>query len=75
MGARDAKQFVFRYNGVENSEEVEEDLDGEMPVPQKDQLVERGGKSWRVLAVNVEHSLSRSGPIPVVRVFLSDQIA
>lgn len=38
MSAKDAKQFVYRYNGVQSSEEVEQDLDGEMVVPQRDQV-------------------------------------
>jgi hypothetical protein len=73
MGAKDAKQFVYRYNGDLKSEEIEQDLDGEIAVPQKDQIIQRNGKSWKVVFVNTEFSLSQSGPIPVVRVFLIEQ--
>ena len=72
MPAKDAKQFVYRYNGVQGSEEVEPDLDGEIPVPQKDQVIARKGKNWKIVNVLIEESLSAKGPIPVVRVFLTD---
>ena len=74
MPAKDAKQFVYRYNGVQGSEEVELDLDGEITVPQKDQVIARKGKDWKVVHVSTEESLSAKGPIPVVRVFLTDTL-
>jgi hypothetical protein len=73
MGAKDAKQFVYRYNGDVKSEEVEQDLDGEIVVPQKDQVIVRNGKRLKIVHVNIQSSLSKSGPIPVVRVFLTEQ--
>lgn len=67
-----AKQIVHRYNGDVKSEEVEQDLDGEVTLPQKDQFVVRNGRNWKVMHVETQSSLSKSGPIPVVRVFLTE---
>lgn len=72
MSAKDAKQFVYRYNGDEKTEEIEQDLNGETVVPEKDQIIQRKGKSWKVVHVNMETTLSRSGPIPIVRVYVID---
>jgi hypothetical protein len=72
MGTTGAKQIVYRYNGDEKSEEVEQDLDGELAF-QEDQVILRKGKNWRIVHLGYEVSLSGQGPIPVVRVFLSDQ--
>ena len=71
MAANKAKQLVYRYNGVESSDEVEADLDGEMDVPAKDGFLNIKGKVWRVVHVVTE--LSGEGAVPVVRVFLTDQ--
>jgi hypothetical protein len=73
MDTDGAKQLVYRYNGIAQSDEVEVDLNGEKPIPQKDQVIVRNGKQWKIVAVNTEVSLNRSGPIPIVMVFLTDQ--
>lgn len=73
MGVKDAKQFVYRYNGDVKSEEVEQDLDGKVEVPHRGQLIVRNGKNWRVIHVETQSFLNKSGPIPVVRVFLTEQ--
>lgn len=69
-----AKQIVFRYNGEPASDEVEVDLGGDIRIPQKGDVIERKGKRWKVVQVNTETSLNAKGPIPVVRVFLTDQL-
>jgi hypothetical protein len=56
MGSRDAKQFVYRYNGVESSEEVEVDYDGEVSVPMQNQIVTRKGKAWKAIAIMTQIS-------------------
>lgn len=71
MAVKMAKQFVYRYNGVESSDEVEQDLAGEMEVPAKDGFLNIKGKIWRVNHVITERS--RKSAIPVVRLFLTDQ--
>jgi len=72
MPGSDAKQLVYRYDGDENGEEIVQDLNGAITTPQKDQVILRNGKLWRVVFVTTEFSISRTGPIPVVRVFLVD---
>jgi hypothetical protein len=66
------KQFVYRYNGVESSDEVEVDHDGEIPTPNRDDIITRKGKRWK--AVHVITQVSSDGSVPVVRVFLTDQL-
>ena len=66
------KQLVYRYNGVEGSEEVEVDRDGEIPTPGLGDIVFRKGKQWK--AVHVITETSSGGSVPVVRVSLTDQL-
>jgi hypothetical protein len=47
MDTDGAKQLVYRYNGIAQSDEVEVDLNGEKPIPQKDQVIVRNGKQWK----------------------------
>jgi hypothetical protein len=65
-----ARQFAFYTAGAQSTPEVEMDLDGDMHEPVKDEVIVRAGKQWKVAAVNTEQSLSQSGPIPVIKVFL-----
>jgi hypothetical protein len=65
---KQARQFVFRYNGDPTSDEVVPDLDAEVPIPEAGNRIERSGKNWRV--VHIIKDLSATGAIPVVRVFL-----
>jgi hypothetical protein len=66
------KQLVYRYNGVESSEEVEVDHDGEIPTPSRDDIIVRKGTRWK--AVHVITQVSSDGSVPIVRVFLTDQL-
>jgi hypothetical protein len=72
MAAKDAKQFVYRYNGDAKSEEVEPDMLGEASVPEKDNIVFRQGKNWKVVHLITE--IGSDDRLPVIRVFLTDQI-
>lgn len=67
-----AKQVVYRYNGDPNSDEVVVDSFGEMGVPDWGAIIERKGKQWKVVKVDVE--TGAKGALPVYRVFLSDQL-
>jgi len=64
------KQIVYRYNGDPKSEEVDQDLYGGPAVPEKDAVVDRKGKSWRVAKVDIETSGKN---IPVYRIYLTDR--
>jgi hypothetical protein len=66
-----SRQFVYRYEGDPKSEETEQDLLGLIPVPEKDDVIERNGKKWKVVAVNTEQLLSNPPAIPVHRIFLT----
>lgn len=74
MASKNAKQFVYRYNGVEASEEVEVDRDGEIPVPAHGEIIKRKGKDWKVVHVITQETVAGERAIPVVRVFLTDQL-
>ena len=65
------RQFVYRYEGDPKSEEEVADLDGEIQIPKKDDVIERSGKNWKVVHVNTEQLLSNPPAIPVYRVFLT----
>jgi len=68
MVAKNAKQIVYRYDRVAESDEVEVDLDGDIRIPQKDEVLRRKEKGWRVVHVIEENA--PDGRIPVFRVFL-----
>ena len=74
MASKNAKQFVYRYNGVESSEEVELDRDGEIPTPAHGDILTRKGKQWKVIHVITQVAVAGEPAIPVVRVFLTDQL-
>jgi hypothetical protein len=65
-----AKQIVYRYNGDTASEEVEQDLEGEIVVPQLDGIIHRHNKPWKAIYVVTE--TSSDGRMPLVRIFLTD---
>jgi hypothetical protein len=72
MSRKNVKQLVYRYNGVESSDEVEVDHDGEVPTPNQGDILFRKGTRWK--AVHVITQVSSDGSVPVVRVFLTDQL-
>lgn len=72
MASKNAKQVVYRYNGVESSDEHETDFDGKIPTPATGNIVYRKGKAWKAVHVNTQ--VSSDGSMPVVQIFLSDQM-
>ncbi len=66
----EAKQIVYRYNGDTASEEVEQDPQGEIVVPQLNGIIHRHNKPWKVIYVVTESCAD--GRMPVVRIFLTD---
>lgn len=65
------RQFVYRYNGDAKSEEVVDDLAGEIPIPEKDQLIERKQQKWRVANLNIEQSVTDPNQLPIYHIFLA----
>ena len=68
---RNARQFVFRYEGDAKTEEVVQDFDGEIPLPERDAVITRNGKQWKVAAVMTEQLLGNPPALPVHRIFLT----
>jgi hypothetical protein len=71
-GTRGGKQVVYRYNGVESSEEVEVDHNDEIAVPETGQLMTRKGKTWKVVHVIQQETVAGPRAIPILRIFLAD---
>lgn len=68
-----ARQIVFRYNGDANTEDVEQDFDNSMLIPEQGSAYQRKGKSWFVAGVQTTTSLDARGPIPIIRIFLNEK--
>ena len=47
----EAKTFVYKYDDLNVSEEVETDLTGDVPVPRVGDLLLRKNKAWKVMGV------------------------
>jgi len=70
LASRGVRRFVYRYNGNEIAQEVEEDMSGGMETPSI-------GKCHQPARQGMEGSPcdcagSPNGTIPIVRVFLND---
>ncbi len=71
---RRAKQIVFRYNGDPTTEESDLDMDGDKSVPKQGAVIERRGKRWKVVQVNVEISAEEPFAVPTYRVSLTNEL-
>jgi hypothetical protein len=67
-------QYVFRYNGDQNTQDVVPDLDGTMPMPVRGEIIQRKGKPWKVVHVSTEQVISPNPPIPVHTVSLTSDL-
>jgi hypothetical protein len=67
-------QYVFRYNGDENTQDVVPDLDGVMAMPVKGQIIQRKGKQWKVVQVSTQQEISAHPAIPVHTVSLTSDL-
>jgi hypothetical protein len=67
------RQIVYYYNSKIGPEEPLVDIDDSEPIPEKDTTLIRNNKPWKVVAVTTEHSISKSGPVDVVKVYLADR--
>jgi hypothetical protein len=68
-----AKQIVFQYNGDPTTEEIDLDMDGDKYVPEQGSFIERKGKRWKVVQVNVETNVSEPFTARIHRVFLTNK--
>jgi len=62
------KQIVYSYNADPSIDEIVQDLEGEITVPETDGLSKRTQKQWKV--VNVFKTVGKG--IPIYTVFLTD---
>jgi hypothetical protein len=69
---KNARQFVYRYAGDAKTDEVIQDLDGQIPVPGNWDFIMRRGKKWKAIKVISEQLQSNPPAIPVHRVFLTN---
>ena len=67
-------QYVYRYNGNEKTEEVEVDATGDVPMPERGDILRRNGQLWKVIMVSTQRELSPNPPLPVHRVMLTDNL-
>lgn len=71
MASKDAKQIVYRYNGIEADDEFEFDRDGEIDLPQVGEFILHKGNRWKAVHRIIESS--GAGAVPIVRLFLTDK--
>jgi hypothetical protein len=65
-----ARHFVYRYGDNADTDEVEFDRDGDMPIPKQNSVVLRKGSRWKVESVQVEAPETAASTAPIFRVFL-----
>jgi hypothetical protein len=66
------KRLIYRFKDGDQDCQIEDDLDGVAPLPRKDQVIEIEGIKYKVERVMVEAPSELPGPIPVVRIYLTD---
>jgi len=72
---REPCQYVYRYNGNQKDDEYVADLQGEMEMPVRGQIIVRNGKRWRVVMVTTERVLSPRPPVSLFSDVLSSATA
>ena len=67
--AREQKQLLYIYDGDQTKlDDIEIDIDGELRVPEKHDIIERKGKAWEVIQITKETALD--GRLPVYQIYL-----
>ena len=67
------RQFLYYFND-QRKPYIEMDFLERTPIPQKGEVIERAGKSWKVHTVMTEVDVSTPQRMPIYRVFLTDGI-
>jgi len=61
------RQIAYFYNGILKAEETDLDLDGDMTVPTKGEVVLRpGGNRWKVVKVMTKQDAGNAFPIHMI---------
>jgi hypothetical protein len=66
------KEFIYRYDGDPDREEIVFDVGGSLPIPAPDQIIMRKGRDWKVSYAHVENPTTH---MPIVSVFLTEKVA
>jgi hypothetical protein len=73
MGNGEAKQIIYRYHGVESTDEIVPDPLGELDIPEKGSIVQRHGREWKVAHTTIEVTIAGPPALPIHRVFLIEK--
>jgi hypothetical protein len=66
---REQKQLLYIYDGDQTKlDDVELDIDGELRVPEKQNIIERKGRKWEV--IQITKTTATDGRLPVYQVYL-----
>ena len=65
-----SRQIVYIYDGDSSKGDIEQDYDGDIPIPQQNAVISRNGENWRVIAVNEENTVGVPKAWPVFRIYL-----
>ena len=64
-------RIIFRYDGDPSTEETVHDLDALDSTLKPESIIQRNGRSWKVIKVQVERAIDASSEPPIWRVHLS----
>jgi hypothetical protein len=65
-----SRQIVWIYAGDSSKGEVDQDYDGDIPIPPQGGVVERNGARWAVVKVDEQNTVAGPKAWPVFRVYL-----
>lgn len=67
--SHEQKQLLYIYDGDQTKlDDVQPDIEGELPVPEKHEIIERKGKRWEV--VQITKVTATDGRLPVYQIYL-----
>lgn len=70
--AGEQKQLLYISDGDQTKlDDVELDIDGELRVPEKHEIIERKGKRWEV--IQISKTTAPDGRLPVYQIYLRSQ--
>jgi hypothetical protein len=68
------KQIAYWYNAEPAPDETILDIDGDMMVPVKGDIIKRSGRQWKVEVVLIQHTIVGQRALPVHKVYLTDKL-
>ena len=70
----ETRQLYFVYDGDAQNGETVVDMRGEEHIPARGDLIQRRGRTWKVVQVSREDSMTPGGPVPIYRIFLTSDL-